>query len=514
MGILTTIAKGFGFVPQNRNSGAGRVRSYAAAAVNRLTADFTIQNVSPDTDLFRDLRIMRARSRQLAKNDPYVVQFVRLMTKNIIGPAGLSLTVKAINNFTKDGLVVYDAHANGVIGDGFSEFSKKKNFTTAKTMTRPEFERLVIRTVAIDGECFIRRTRGFAGNRFRYALQLIPADCLDERLNTQLAGGNYIRLGVEKNQWDEPVAYHLRKANPVDFVSGNGTEYMVPTERVSADEVLHLFIQEAPQQSRGVPWMFSAISKLNHLGNYEESELVASRVSAGKLGFIITPDGQYQGDDTAADGSQIADMQPGDFSTLPFGSEIKNFDPQHPNSSFAEFHRAMMRGVAMAGGVAHASITGDLSQTTYSSARIGLLDERDTYKVLQSWFADHYADTVFADWLEMAMISGSINLPFSKFDKFNAPTWRGRRWGWVDPQKEAAANILLINNGLTSRRKVIEETSDGESFDDIAKELEEEAATMKAAGIFPVQVGQVSVAAEEPPAQPDTPKRGIRAWTD
>ena len=261
--------------------------------------------------------------------------------------------------------------------------------------------------------------------------------------------------------------------------------------------------------------MFSAISKLNHLGNYEECELVASRVSAGKLGFIITPDGQYQGDDVQADGSQIADMQPGDFTSLPFGSDIKNFDPQHPNTAFAEFHRAMLRGVAMAGGVAHASLTGDLSQTSYSSARIGLLDERDTYKVLQSWFADHYADDVFSDWLEMAMISGIVGLPMSKYDKFNAPTWRGRRWGWVDPQKEAAANILLINNGLTSRRKVIEETSDGESFDDIEKELAEEAATMKADGIYPVQVGQVTVAAEEPaPATPEAPKRGVRSWEE
>ena len=488
MGFLDPIARALGYAPTKRagaNPRTAQIRSYAAAAVNRLTADFTIQNVSPDTDLFRDMRIMRARSRQLSKNDPYFVQFRSLIRKNLVGAEGLRLNVRSVSNYKQDGTIVYDVMANRMIEQAFTEFSRKQNFTTSKTITRPEFERLTVDTVCVDGEAFIRRVKGFPGNPFKYALQIIPADCLDERLNTQLPNGNYIRLGVEKNKWDQPVAYHLRKANPVDFVTGNGTEYLVPTERIDASEIIHLYIQHAPQQTRGVPWLYSAMARLNMLGAYEEAELVAARVSACKLGFISNDEAiEYEGDGYAADGSQFDNAEPGQFKQLAKGQKVEPWDPQHPNVAFAEFHRAMMRGVAMAGGVAHHSITGDLSQVNYSSARIGLLDERDTYLMLQAWFKDHYADDVFADFLEMAMLSGQVALPMSKFDKFNKPTWRGRRWSWVDPQKEIAAYAAAVKEGFTSRTKVVEEMNSDETFEDIVAEQKTEVELMKQAGIY------------------------------
>ena len=50
-----------------------------------------------------------------------------------------------------------------------------------------------------------------------------------------------------------------------------------------------------------------------------------------------------------------------------------------------------------------------------------------------------------------ALLTGQIpNLPFSKFDKFNSPIFRGRRWKWVDPLKDITATIMAINNGLSS----------------------------------------------------------------
>ena len=512
MGFLDPIARALGYQPaQNRTKAAGMRRSYGAAAVNRLTADFTIQNVSPDTDLFRDMRIMRARSRQLAKNDPYFSHFIRLCRDNVVGAQGFRLNVRSISGYKKDGSVIYDVVANRQIEDAFTEYSKPVNFTAAKDISRREFEGLIVATVATDGEAFVRKVKGFKGNPFKFAQQLIPADCLDERLNTQLPNGNYIRLGVEKNQWDQPVAYHLRKANPVDFVSGNGTEYLVPTERIDASEIIHLYIKSAPQQTRGVPWLFAAISRLNMLGAYEEAELIASRVAACKLGFITNKEGtEYEGDELASDGSQLENAEPGQFKELQPGQEVKSFDPQHPNSSFAEFHRAMMRGASVAGGVAHHSLTGDLSQVNYSSARIALLAERDTYLNLQAWFKDNYSDNLFADWLEMAMLSGQVALPVAKFDKFNRPTWRGRRWSWVDPQKEVAAYEAAVNAGFTSITKVIEEMNGDETFEDIISERKREVEMMKAAGVYnsPTPKAPVEPDGDEAPAGKSKPKPG------
>ena len=509
MKILDSIASRFGFqrTPEEKPRSGGSaaamarmVRSFDAASISRLTADFTIQNVSPDTDLFRDLRIMRARSRQLAKVDPYCVNAIRLWVRNIVGAKGLALSVKAVNGYDKQtGDPIYDNPANRLIEREFAAHSKKENYSATKTMSRAEFERLLIRTVSVDGECFIKRHRNF-DNRSKFTVQIIPADCLDERLNQTLPNGNYIRLGVEKNQWGQPVAYHLRRANPVDFVAGNGTEYMIPTERIPAEDVTHLFIPLFAEQSRGIPWMFAAVYRLHMLGEYEKAEVVASRVAANKLGFVVMPEGDYAGDDEASDGSRLSDMQPGDIEQLPFGSELKNFDPQHPNASFAEFHRAVMRGIASAAGLSYGALTGDLSQANFSSARVAILDERDEYEILQGWFAEHYADDVFSDWLAMQMLVGNVPLPISKLDKFNAPEWSGRRWGWVDPLKDIQATKMEIELGLTSRQQILRENNGG-SFAKVVSELGAEREAMDDAGILPPPPPGTMLAA--PHAEPD-----------
>ena len=39
----------------------------------------------------------------------------------------------------------------------------------------------------------------------------------------------------------------------------------------------------------------------------------------------------------------------------------------------------------------------------------------------------------------------------------NAPTWKPRRWSWVDPMKDLQANIAAVEAGLKSRRTIIAE---------------------------------------------------------
>lgn len=63
-------------------------------------------------------------------------------------------------------------------------------------------------------------------------------------------------------------------------------------------------------------------------------------------------------------------------------------------------------------------------------------------------------------------------LPFSKFEKFNAPKWSGKRWPWVDPLKDAQAVDLQLKNGTLSRTEVAAEKGDDleEHLDQLAEE--------------------------------------------
>ena len=61
----------------------------------------------------------------------------------------------------------------------------------------------------------------------------------------------------------------------------------------------------------------------------------------------------------------------------------------------------------------------------------------------------------------MALLSGTIRLPAGKFEKFNRPRFKGRRWSWVDPLKDIQANIEAVQNGFKNRADVIGETGGG-----------------------------------------------------
>jgi capsid protein len=116
-------------------------------------------------------------------------------------------------------------------------------------------------------------------------------------------------------------------------------------------------------------------------------------------------------------------------------------------------------------------LASDLEGVNYSSLRGGLLDERETWMMLQSWFIDTVITPVFEAWLEMALLSGQLGkLPMYRFDKFNAPEWKGRRWAWVDPEKDVNSSIKAVANGFKSRRELIAEQGGDveETFRDIA----------------------------------------------
>lgn len=458
-------------------------RSFAAAATSRLTADFNTASVSVDTDLVGQLALMRSRSRNLAKRDDYFRRWASLLTKNVIGPNGVGLKVRSVDAYDKAGKPIYDTRANALIEDAWWDSGKVANCSVTRDISRTEMLMLKLRTVATDGECITRKVRGF-NNGHGYAEQLIPADCLDETFNVQLGGGRCIRLGVELDEWGAPVAYHLFKRNPSDWLPGSGEQGV--RERVPADQISHLFRREFVGQTRGVPWLFSAIMRLNHLNRYEEAEVIAARIGASKVAWIKEAEGtEFNGDSEDDLGQTSLDVEPGTLGKMRHGEELVNWSPDHPNASFESFHRAMMRGVAAAGDVSHHALTGDLSGVNYSSARIGLLDERDGYMCLQNWLCEHDLDDSFATWLEEAMLRGRVPLPFAKFAKFNVPTWRPRRWTWIDPAKEMAAAQMAIALGIKSRQQIIDESDGRSDFGEILSELAEEHAALKKSDLLP-----------------------------
>jgi len=207
-------------------------------------------------------------------------------------------------------------------------------------------------------------------------------------------------------------------------------------ERIPASEIIHPFITDRIAQTRGTPWMVSAMTRLQMLGSYEEAELTAARVAASKMGFLVKERSEGYIGDTDEAGNPLMEVEPGAIEELPMGTTFQSWNPDHPVGNYAGFVKSCLRGIAAGLGVNYNMLANDLEGVNYSSIRAGLLDEREYYKAVQRWFIDTVITPVFEGWLETNILNGTINLPAAKLEKFNAPDWKPRRWAWVDPLKD------------------------------------------------------------------------------
>jgi len=453
------------------------VSGFAAAKQDRLTADWILPGrLGVDQLLKWSLSKIRERSRDLARNDDYMRQFLRMLEANVVGPHGIKLQAKVR---AKDDSL--DVRASRLVEEAWIRWGKR--FASVNgDMTLREILRLALISVARDGEIFIRIIRG-ADNPFGFTLQLIEADFLDERFSEVRPDGRKIVMGVEKGEWGRPLAYWFYDQHPGE----NGGITTAKQVRVPAEDIIHLFVRDYVSQTRGIPWAHSAILKLRMLGAYQEAEVVAARVSAAKMGFYVeTLDAPYQGGDEEE--TLISEVEPGILEKLPPGVDFKPFDPGKPNAEFGDFCKAILRSVASGLGCSYNILANDYEGVNYSSLRAAKLSERDVWMALQQWLIDKVLERIFEEWLNFAILTKQLPFSASDVPRLANVRWQPRRWDWVDPLKDVQAKILEIQHGLTSRTRVCAER--GIDFEDVLEELRREKELMDKYGVQIIQAGE------------------------
>ena len=438
-------------------------RSFKGASGGRLFADFFSSSASADQELKQALVTLRNRSRELSRNDAYVSRYLNLLTSNVVGASGIRVNSKA-----RDADGTLDQVANTIIESAWKKFSKKGNCTVDGQQSMIDCQKMFIEALARDGEVLVRQITDPA-SEFGYRIEFLEADHLIDTKNETFTNGNRIVMGVEIDARRKPVAYHLYKNHPNDLGTGQSNE----TIRVPAEEVIHAFIRQRPEQTRGYPFVASVMSNIKMLNGYYEAEIVAARVSSAKMGFFTTPAGDgYVGDDLQDDYTPISSAEAGVFEQLPAGMDFKPFDVAHPTTAFESFSTAVLRSISSGLNISYHSLSNDLSSVNYSSLRAGSLEDRDQYRMLQKFMVEHFVEPVFRSWLKNAMTK-SMNLPIQKYDKFaDGVSFIPRSWGWVDPQREMAAHIAGLQNGIVTYQDI--EASYGRDVEELFEQHDRE----------------------------------------
>ena len=113
-------------------------RNFAAADQSKLTASFSGEHISMNQALETGLRVMRSRSRLLAKNNDYVRKFFRMVQNHVVGPQGFTLSVPCLR---PDGTI--DEFDRGVCERAFGRWSKRGVCDVTGRLSLVQLERLV-----------------------------------------------------------------------------------------------------------------------------------------------------------------------------------------------------------------------------------------------------------------------------------------------------------------------------------------------------------------------------------
>jgi lambda family phage portal protein len=400
---------------------------------------------------------LRNRARQLVRDNDYAKRAKALVVNNVVG-TGIRLQMQVR---MQRGGGRLDKVVNDAIETAWIKWCRKATCDVAGRLSMHQIERMAVGAMVESGEILVRMVpQSFGGGRVPLALQVFESDQLDENYTGgSTAQGNEWRMGVEVDQWGRPVTYAFLNKHPGDTALGGHN----PAARhllVPAREVIHLFVPERPQQTRGVSWFAAGIQRLHQLAGYEQAALVRARAASALMGFITSPEGagNTYGEEVI-DGEHVTSFEPGIFKTLFPGQTVEVPQINAPDGQLEPFVRGMLRAFASGLGVNYAALSGDYSQSNYSSSRLAQIEDRDCWKVMQQYIIDELLTPVFERWLELAVLSGVLRLPSYDLspDRFCACRWMTRGWAYIDPKKDVEADQVAIRCGLKTQAQVVAE---------------------------------------------------------
>ena len=432
-----------------------------------------------------------ARSRELVVTNGYAANACEAFAANLVGdgikPSSL-ITDAALRDRVQKLWLAWTDEADA---DGLTDFYG--------------LQAMIAREMFVAGECFVRLRprRAEDGLLVPLQLQLLQAEMLPFEKTEMDPNGNRIRCGIEFDLIGRRVAYHFRRRHP-----GDSTDQRVAvpdTVRVPAEEVLHIYRPIDAGQIRGLPHVAPAMVRLFLLDQYDDAELDRKKTAAMFAGFITktAPEDPMMGEGAAdLDGAAIASLEPGTMQVLLPGEDVKFSSPADVGGGYEAFQYRTLLSVSASLGLPYHLVTGDVRQANYSSLRAELVEFRRRIGQLQHGVMAHQlCRPIWRRWLETAVLSGALDIGDPAVAR--PVQWIPPRWDWVDPLKDIQAQVLAMEAGITSRRKVVEAT--GYDVEEVDRENAADAKRASDMGLsYRVKPGETQGARATPTAIPDT----------
>lgn len=444
-----------------------QLRRYDADGRGRRVENWMAPSTSADAANSRGFTTKRDRSRDLVRNNPYAQRVIRLWETALIGH-GWSFKAKA-------------GRRNGG-GRGQRATDEFRAWAADPLQCDHEglsnFDRLMAKAARCwkdSGEVLIRfhapspaKVRRL-GLRIPIQLQVLEPDWLaEDHDGIHTAGtpeGGWTHRGIEYDADGTRLSYWIYNHHP-----GESSVRVVSPEsnRVPADQIIHLFSDDRAQQSRGVTCLAPVMITLRDLDDYMDAQLLKQKVSACMTGVIVDVDG------ASDQKSDVGDrIEPGAMVRLGPGQDVRFSSPPSVGE-IDSIMRVYLLRIAIGTNVPYELLTGDFQGTNFSAGRLGWQSfNKQTVSEQQQILVPAF-NRIWIWWARSASMVGIATDGLT-------PDWTPPPPQPYDPAADTKAKISKIRAGLLPPQEGIRE--EGLEPEDVIQQYREWNSAIDDAGI-------------------------------
>lgn len=311
---------------------------------------------------------------------------------------------------------------------------------------------------AVDGETFAHFT---TNDRLLHAVKLDFLVSEADHFSSPIDKAFDARIddGIEYDEAGNPIGYYRRKSHP-----GGDFSFIDPlsSERLPADQVIHLYRCDRPGQLRGMSEFVTALSIFAQLRSWTQSELDAARFAASQNAVMRTTASAISEPDDVEALDAIPFERNGAL-TLPKGWDITQLKSEHPGPQSESFERRRVREIARCVNMSLIIALGDSTDANYASGRLDHQVYFRSIGVERAYWVRACLDRIFMAWLKEAVLIPGYLPDMVNIDDQQVLIREVARnsvlppheWFWdgfdhVDPMKEAAADQISLTMHTTT----------------------------------------------------------------
>lgn len=407
---------------------------YDASNAGRLQDDWTTSANTPTNNYKRVWKTIIARAIKSFDNNPHTVALLNTLISNVVG-TGLRPQPRVKH---KNGEPYKEL--NKQLDDGWKRYNDQWDATGR--MTHLEAQKMRFGEIFRTGTTLTNKVKAPKENFLSVQNQVVHVLRLDDSKDLLSPSFNDPNIkntvfGINLNEYGKPVSY---------WINGQNTP-------VSADNMRHSYRQTMAEQYIGIPWITAALKYLWANENLIKDKLIASRIQS-MIGLFV-PDSMYNrmvSKDLNTD-NEIS-MESGKIYHGKNATDLPQVIQADDSIKdvLEPLQRLLLHAIAMTLGISYQSITRDLVKTNMASGKINTNEDRKTYRHIQKWFLKElqpdWDEFVFRMFLENKIKGASIVDYLKDPWKFNQCQWQPTGFEYIDPAREAAADIDLKDNGM------------------------------------------------------------------